>query len=264
MFGQARLLLQLFETDQQTRRNNERNLFFEEMVLRLLSSRTGPAHLPAESEKRGFGEVLSQNGILLNTLGQDEERVSSWRSLLPDELDETMADAVMRIVPGPRWRDHWRKGEPLELLRRQFAIDAAKRFVRNLTLRVYFITLYPGATGFEYLVVNYLEWMDERFDMVATRILPRLHRESTLGEHSIEESLSLLVEEIFENTSLEMRRPSTEQVATAFGAFEAGLDEIDLAEVPDGEYDLGGLVAFDLFEFPAGSLETRFRLSRLA
>ncbi len=262
-FGQARLLLQLFETDQQTRRNNERNLFFEEMVLRFLSARSGP-RVPAKTEDTSFGEVLTLNGISLNTLGHDEERVAAWRALLPADVDDVTADAVLRSVPGPRWRDHWRRGNPVESLTGQFAVDAAQRFVHDLTMRIYFITLYPGATGFEYLVANYLEWMAERFDMVSTRILPRLHRESTLGDHSIDESLSALIDELFENTTMSAVSPTDEQVAKAFGSFETGLDDLDMNDIPAGEYDLGGLVAFDLFDFPAGSFETRFRLSRLA
>ena len=34
-FSQARILLQIFETNQETRQNNERNLYYEEMILRL-------------------------------------------------------------------------------------------------------------------------------------------------------------------------------------------------------------------------------------
>lgn len=261
-FGQARLLLQLFETDQQTRRNNERNLFFEEMVLRFLSVRSAPAHT-LEDPDAGLGKTLRANGIQLNTLGPDQGRQAAWKSGLEETLDDAQLDVLLRFVPGFRWRPHWTAADPLAALRDHFGEQDAREFVRQLTLRVYFITLYPGATGFEYLVVKYMEWMAERFEMIPTRILPRLHRESTLGQISIDESLAVILDELFSTTSMPLGPVDDDALIAAFHATEDLLEDLDIADTAAAEYDLGGIVSYQLFEFDPGTAEALLRLNRL-
>ena len=51
-------------TDQHTKRNNERNLFFEEMVLRFLAARSAPANTVPEGDSPR--SLLTLNGIYLN------------------------------------------------------------------------------------------------------------------------------------------------------------------------------------------------------
>jgi hypothetical protein len=261
-FGQARLLLQLFETDHQTRRNNERNLFFEEMVLRFLSVRSTPAQTLANPDA-SLGMLLRANGISLNTIGPDQQRQSEWRTALKDSLEDTQLDVLLRFVPGPRWRPGQEADDPLAALRQHFSEHDAREFVRQLTLRVYFVTLYPGATGFEYLVVNYMAWMSERFEMIPTRILPRLHRESTLGQISINGSLGQLIDELFADTSMTLGPPDDDPLIAAFHASEDLLEDLDIGDVAAAEYDLGGIVSYQLFEFDPGTAEALLRLNRL-
>lgn len=261
-FGQARLLLQLFETDLQTRRNNERNLFFEEMVLRLLSVRSAPAKTPDDPDAT-LGRTLRENGIILNTLGPDRERVDGWRNGLSDALEDIQLDVLLRFVPGQRWRPYWMGDEPVAAVRTQLGELDLRDFVRELTLRIYFVTLYPGATGYEYLVVQFMEWMGERFQMVPTRILPRLHRESTLGQMGIRESLSRLLDELFANPKIDLDPPDDGELTAAFEATEDMLADVDVSDIPAAEYDLGGMIAYQLFGFDPGSAAALLRLNRL-
>lgn len=261
-FGQARLLLHLFETDLQTRRNNERNLFFEEMVLRLLSARNAPART-LEDPDATLPTILRENGIVLNTLGLDGPRRRDWREKLAGQLKDVQLEVLLRFIPGLRWRPYWTSDDPLVGLRAQFDEHDAREFVRELILRVYFVTLYPGATGYEYLVVRFMEWMAERFAMIPTRILPRLHRESTLGQMSIGESLGRLIDELFADTKMDLSPPSEEDLVAAFEATEELLEEIDVSDIPAAEYDLGGMVAYQLYGFDPGGAAALLRLNRL-
>lgn len=263
LFGQARLLLQLFDTDPGTRRNNERNLFYEEMIVRFLSERPGELpSLDAEGDFTAKATALRETrGVQLHTYSYDGARDADWEALWPSS-SVSGAFATPRPVPGPRWRPHWEERDVVECITEQFEYRGVREFVENLTRCVYFVTLAPGATGFEHLVVRYMEWMGDHFSYVPTRLLPRLHRSSTLGEVGISEAFAAIwdelepkdttVDEAFSDKEI---REAVDAVINAFCA-----DDVD---VPRGEYDLGGIVAMRLFGFDAGDTATALRIHRL-
>ena len=96
-----------------------------------------------------------------------------------------------------------------------------------------------------------------------TRILPRLHRESTLGQISIDESLAVILDELFSTTSMPLGPVDDDALIAAFHATEDLLEDLDIADTAAAEYDLGGIVSYQLFEFDPGTAEALLRLNRL-
>lgn len=262
-FGQSRLLLQLFDTDPMTRRNNERNLFYEEMILRFMSSRKTPGRVPVDDDDGALADVLARNDVRLNTFGTPPESAATWIDALANS-NESSRLAAINLVPGPRWRQHWKEGSPVQALARQLDQRGARTFVANLTRAVYFITLAPGATGFEPLLPRYIQWVAAHSDMIPTRILPQLHRASTLDERSLEDALNDVLDEFFQSSDLDAVSFDEANVASAFEALEARLADVDISDVVEGEYDLGGMLLEQLFEFETGDPAITFRLNRLA
>lgn len=272
-FAQARLLLQLFETDAATRRSNERNIFYEEMMTRLQSRRTTPVPEPAKPEDDAgdaaplafddAAELLASTfSIRFHTFGRDVSVADAWTETLNDYPAGATA-AALNVVPGPRWRPRLRTGSTVASLAEQFATRGLRTFVANVTRAAYFVTLSPGHTGLEDLIFQYVEWMGDRFSTVATQILPRLHRESTLGDRGIGEMIDVIWDEELSQSSFVRHAWEADELEGAFERTVSRLNAEPPVGVPEGEYDLGGLVAFELFGFDPGSFERTLRLSRL-
>ncbi|MFB6373044.1 MAG: hypothetical protein ABEN55_08005, partial [Bradymonadaceae bacterium] len=96
MFSQARILLQLFDADESTRIENDRNLFYEEMILRFGIQRRHPVGSGIHEQLEQRVETVDEGANDLDELfdwlaetiyvsfdvyGRDSEEVAHWREL---------------------------------------------------------------------------------------------------------------------------------------------------------------------------------------
>jgi hypothetical protein len=278
-FGQARLLLQLFDTDEATRRANERNLFYEEMILAFMSKRETQLDEFRKmdyqrvianamlSDEEGLAQIVrwlaANAGIRLNVFGQRPEDFQIWDEALAT-ISEAARSPFLLFVPNEKWRLSSEFGMPI-LLAIQQHLD--RRILRDYTLGLtkvaYFITLAPGETGFENLLLRYIDWVTEKFDTVATRILPQLHRSSTLEEVGLGDCLERAYQTHFAHSKFGTGVFSPEAVREAVLAVRGNFAHLDLNTIPEGDYDLTGMILDQLVGLELPEFAHSLRVHRL-
>jgi hypothetical protein len=141
---------------------------------------------------------------------------------------------------------------------------ALRDYVQSITRTCYFILLAVGDTGLEGFIDTYFEWLLEHLDLDGTAFMDRLHRESTLGEQTLGETLDQVFEEFFAEKLTEDRftfQPS--QLEAAAAALVQQLSQADLSEVAPGHFDLGGLFLDHLLQVKYPSPDFPFRVHRI-
>lgn len=279
-FGQARLLLQLFDTDEATRRSNERNLFYEEMILAFMSRREVPVDEAQRADFRracmdgaasvdiGMQQIVrwlaAHANIRLNVLGiKPDERVM-WSHVLA-KAPHDLAFAFGSVVPVHKWRLATDFGSSA-LSAVEDHIDGLllREYATRLTRVAYFITLAPGETGFENLLLRYIEWVGENFECVPTRILPELHKRTTIEEVGLSECLEDQFRTHLHTSRFGTGGFSPEAIREAFSVLQRKLAELDINTIPEGDYDLTGMVMDELVAFAHSDLSQSFRVHRLS
>lgn len=272
-FGQARLLLQLFDTDPSTRRNNERNLFYEEMILRFMSKRSARIASTKSSDfSRLVADSMGSTGEGIVALaGWLEEQTGVRLHLLVPHLSEPIsmqgADAAgVRSVSGMAWRPVAALGETslADALAAHIAAQPFRTYVLEQTRAAYFIAHAPGTTGYEDLLFRYVEWSGAHFKGPSTRILPDIHRQSTIEDINLLDALDAAYQAyLSDSPSFGSGAFSREAMDEALGRVHRRFDAFDPQSIPEGDYDLGGIVLDDLVQFPSAGLAEAFRVHRL-
>lgn len=272
-FGQARLLLQLFDTDPATRRNNERNLFYEEMILRFMSKRTSRIASTKSSDfQRLVADSMGSTGEGIIALsGWLEQQTGVRLHVLVPHLSEPIpmqgADAAgVRSVAGMAWR-------PVSELSSSSLADAVvahveaqpfRTYVLELTRAAYFVAHAPGTTGYEDLLFRYVEWTGAHFKGPSTRILPDIHRQSTIEDVNLLDALDHAYQAyLSDSPSFGSGAFSREAIEESLGRVHRRFDAFDPQSIPEGDYDLGGILLDDLAQFPSAGLAEAFRVHRL-
>lgn len=277
-FAEAEVLLRIFDTDPANQRSNERNLFYEKMILRFTSNRgrmLSSARL--DSWRRVGADALTRSTeglvVLTRWLAQESEirlhlqarnpiELSHWEEAL-SELDHTDRLAIISQLPPSRWRE-------LSEHANDSVIEAAMRHISELTFEahvdelirgVYFVILATGRTGHENLILRVLRWLEKNFDGDTYRVLPDLHRMSTVEGRGIGEALEIVRASYL--TGAKIGQYSKEEISEAILLVQNDLIELDIDKVPRGDYDLGALIYDKLIQFDYGSIEDAFRLHRL-
>ncbi|MEO1268651.1 MAG: hypothetical protein AAFX99_11165, partial [Myxococcota bacterium] len=277
-FKQATILLQLFETDQSTRMQNERKLFYEDMIQRLGIRRRHPLaedditqvhdHFKAieEALKKGEAFKLKNNPEPIVALAEAMKKPSYAQELRPPEsfteLDltaefefstaepstitqglrdpflpltrsfdwlaarhqinfcvlvrhpaelqlwstindlgtTTEGNELTLFVPPSRWRSpaDYTELPLLHLLSFHLSAESLRDYVHSLTRACYFILLAVGDTGLETYLDTYFTWLDNALNIDGTRFVDRLHRDSTLGEQTLGDTIDSIFHEYFE------------------------------------------------------------------
>lgn len=276
-FSQVELLLQLFETDANTRRNNERNLFYEQMIARLMGRRQRPvapdeawnglsadaALSPNEHLVQSTSWLAQHAGVRLHLLDRPATDVEAWAAAAAP-LPPDLRAATLRVVPGWRWR-------PVHIVPANELTDIAYDHVvgvsvaehtQRLISSAYFVVLATGATGHEPLIARTVQWMSSRFDTVGTRVLPELHRRCSVEE----ESLSAALRQVFDSmlaaggTTLE---PEPAAAQRAINRCSELFRELDPGSIPEGDYNLGGIMMDLLLGFEHERASEALRLHRI-
>lgn len=277
--GQARLLLQLFDTDAATRRNNERNLFWEEMLLRFTSTRTAsvPDDVWADYQRAAAETLTAQEegirdvaawlrhnaGIRLHLFGRDWIDQDAWAAAM-EPAPEATRHAMSEVIPAWRWRPVDSTIGPIgDALDAHVGERGFQPFVRTLTQSAYFVTLAPGATGLEEFLFRYITWLDEHFDCSAIRVLPDLHRQTTIEEVGLPDALDAIHASYLRTSNFGSGVFSEEAIRDALAEVQRSLQSAAVRAVPEGDYNLGGLVMGVLVGFPYEDIAQALRVHRL-
>jgi len=280
MFSQARILLQLFDADKQTRIENDRNLFYEEMILRFGIQRRHPV---ADEVAERFSERvdrydgsdeklleffvwLSQSiYVTFNLYGRNERDVEEWREIAGLSERPGAADRLLDVIPPRRWRllDEFRR-PAAAILEERLTADFLEDYVTEQVKTCYFILRAVGDTGLEPYLDVFFDWVDEAFGVDGPALMPPLYTETTANER--------LIDDIFHELYVEEFASEAESICEEWEAdvIEEAVDDVverigstDLGDIPPGHYDLGRLVLDELFglEYPADDLP--FKMHRI-
>lgn len=181
------------------------------------------------------------------------------------DLDK--ATQMLRQVPPLRWRmpSDYDDMALLEAISRHLTTAAIREHIRSLTRACYFVLLAVGDTGLEDYLEAYFGWLDEHLSLDGTVFIDRLHRESTLGEQTLMETLDSIYDEHFAGPMTGLPYSFTEaDILQAIEAFTHQMRDADLSEVAPGFFDLGAFIIDQLMKVPYPSLEFSFRLHRIA
>lgn len=278
-FGQASLLLQLFDTDGPTRRSNERNLFFEQMSLAILSRRAACPAALRDDYRTAFADSIAspgaglrplldwladRAGVRLHLRARGVETTAHWvQAVTP--LAGTVGADILVHMPHRRWRT------PAQLVDQDFALvcrehlqhQSLSDYVARLTRVAYFVTLATGRTGFESFISDYVHWLERHFQTVGTRILPDLHRRWSVDDEALSDALRAVQSTWFDLSRWGSGTFSPEAVAQGVASLHHRFGALDLREVAEGDYDLGGLLYDELVGFSQTGLDRALRVHRL-
>lgn len=257
-FSQTELLLKFFDTTPDRRRSNERTLFYEEMISRFGSIRTAriSGHLCRRFHKAlnsrdkviakfaGAAEWLAQHGgIHLNVLNRPRPELERWLSVLKGFEDTEVRQDLLDLIVPTSWRMASRiDGEVLlETMGHHAQNEGLDAYTIRLFKAAYFVALVTGRTGFEPLIKTFFEWVDRNLGCRGSRVLPDIHKRSTLGGKGLMDSLEEIRAELMGNAPQLLDRVK-QGLEEGLSSFVGYLAETDPNEIPPGEYDLTGLV----------------------
>ncbi|MCA9562719.1 MAG: hypothetical protein KC561_04475 [Myxococcales bacterium] len=268
-FTKAALLLRLFETTPARQRNNERTLFYEEMfsrfgVLRLNSISNGQC-----KQYRGGLKGGEDAGTKLLGAAEwlSEQAEAGFNLLLPTAIPNAakldFQDDVLPIIAPLKWRNiRESRGTSLaSALASHTDASHLASYCSHLLKTCYFIVLVTGKTGFEPFIKDFFRWAGAQFDCVPTRLLPALHKRTTVGEQGLDSTVDYIRNEYF-SPKLDALS-ETLSIDAAIASFAEALLELDPNELPPGEYNLGGLLLDQAGELRSTQLVTRFRVHRI-
>ncbi|MFB6263629.1 MAG: hypothetical protein ABEL76_08410, partial [Bradymonadaceae bacterium] len=281
MFSQARILLKLFDADRETRVENDRNLFYEEMILRFGIKRRHPlAEKTADSYSRQIGELdadlqdrtddlfdwLSEEVFVsMNVLGRPVEKREKWREIAANSTREGAIEDFTETFPPRMWRRPEAFSKDLvDLVEEQLSERIVADYIIRHVKACFFILRAVGDTGLEAYLDVFFDWVERDFDVDGPAVLPELYHETTEGNRLIEDIFDDVFRRHFRESAIEYRENwDRDELETAVdGALEHLVDS-DPEEIPPGHYDFGGFVLDELFELEYPSDEFRFKLHRL-
>ena len=279
-FSQARLLLKLFPSNRPTQVNNDRQLFFEEMIYRMGIQRGGlsgggeslPASLEAAdlSDDGGtrtrLSQLAEQMGIEMHVYTRKPGDVERWSDLASVCSNPAAAKALEERIPPRRWRRIEAQGERTvaTALREHLVRPMARDVVIGHIKTCYFILRAVGDTGLENYLDAFFDWSQTQCEVDATAYLPRLHRQVQENQRLIDEIFAEVYDEYYgAHIADKLDALDDEAMAEAFEVAMGAIAEVDVTDVPEGQFDLGALVldAHLGLEYPAGAFA--FKLHRL-
>ncbi len=260
-FSQARILLQIFETNEETRQNNERNLFYEEMILRLDGSVSRVHALPESVIKAAVSEKASDDDVLkaFSTLEQnadakfclylrDPVELREWKkaiSTLPEDVQSFLLD----YIPIVRWRKMgMTEGSLMTQFGQHMTFEMLRRHILQKLKMCYFILLASGNTGFEWFVFSFSKWSREHFDVDMLEVLPMVHRSGIVDNMCLQEILDVVIDRYYGRKMNELAI-SAETLELAYRASLKFIFESDVNRIPPGYYNFGDFLLDQILPF---------------
>lgn len=277
LFSQARLLLQLFHTDENTKVTNDRNLFYEDMILRLGIKRR---HKIPEEDLKNFRALPSSDDARLRETFQwldqkalikchlflrTDVELETWKTVLAPCTRETATEHFLKVIPPQRWRPVDRVELPIrKQVEAHISDETTRRYVVNHLRTCYFVLRAVGDTGLEGYLDSFFSWTEKQFDLNGTMLMPLVYNRSLSENTPMQDIFNALYEEFFATKAKAKVKTMTQNgLSVPFDKTLGFLKTCDLGEFAPGYYDLGGFVYDQIFEFPYPNPEFNSKLHRL-
>lgn len=280
LFSQARILLQLFDADKQTRIENDRNLFYEEMILRFGIQRRHPVgdDVVDRFEERierfdGSEDALEELLVWLSQsvyvtfdlYARNEREVEEWREIAGLSERPGATERLLEVVPPERWRllDEFQR-PAATLVEERMTSDLVEKYVKDHVKTCYFILRAVGDTGLEPYLDVFFDWAEREFGVDAAGLMPWLYVETTANERLIDDIFHELYVEHFESEVEATRREwESDAIEAAVESVIERVGATELGDIPPGHYDFGHFVLDELFEIEYPSAEFPFKMHRI-
>jgi len=277
-YAQVEILLRLFETEAITQRNNERNIFFERCNKKLLSNR--PKNAPprvepwqaalSDSLKRpgdglpaALAALADHAGARFHLLSQDPQQVELWTTAAARLSAEQRAE-FLQTIPGWRFRpvDDLVATDLTAHLVRMTLFVGIETHLRQLVMACYFVALATGRTGQEALIAETLRWLRSSVAPEANRILSEINRRCSVNDEGLVDATNAVLGEFVPVGALRSAFSET-QIRSACATVHRRLAQVQIAQLPEGEYDLGGIILDELLGFRRADMTDQLKLHRL-
>jgi len=279
LFSQARLLLQLFHTDESTRITNDRNLFYEDMILRLGIRRRHKIteeestqlreRFKASSTDKGMRDLFAwlDSALLvkMHLLGRSPQAHSVWSDSIEACTKPKAKERFLELIPAIRWRPADRAELPVaEQIRQHVTKKSARVFVIAQIRTCYFVLRAVGDTGLEGYLDSFFDWTEREFGLNGTRLMPILYNRSMMES----DSMTQILEDVYETHFApqidgKFATFDTAAIDKAFASAMKLVEKYDFGEVAPGYYDLGGFVFDELFKMTYPSREFAAKVHRI-
>ncbi|MBQ9395358.1 MAG: hypothetical protein IJU23_07560 [Proteobacteria bacterium] len=250
-FSQARILLQIFETNNETRQNNERNLYYEEMILRLegtsarahaISSETAEIAMKPSADDddvtRAFSELDQTGNVRFYLYLREPADVERWRESL-SSLDESVRGYLLDYIPVIRWRKIGSPDIPIQTqIGLHMTFEMFRRYVQQKLRMCYFILLANGNTEYEWFIFSFSKWSREHFDVNVCDVFPMIHRSGILDGMCLQEALDIAIDQFYARRMNEISITS-DQLSKAYREVLKQIFGSDLSQIPAGNYNFG-------------------------
>lgn len=279
LFSQAQILLRLFHTDESTRITNDRNLFYEDMILRLGIRRRHKLNdeetsqlkerLKAATTDKGQRELFAWLDhkllVKLHLLGRSTAAVDAWKQSIAASAKPGARDKFLELIPPTRWRPVDRQDLPvLQQIQKHITHEAARHYVISQIRTCYFVLRAVGDTGLEGYLDSFFDWTQREFDLNGTRLMPLLYNRSMSESASMTEILQDVYEAHFAD-KVKAKFDAFDDAKTE-AAYKRSLEQLgkfDFGEVAPGYYDLGGFVFDQLFNMNYPNREFAAKIHRI-
>lgn len=262
-FSQARILLQIFETNPETRQNNERNLYYEEMIMRLDGVESAQAKgIPQDLIDAACADDASDSAVLAALAAcaqnadihfelylRDLAELNRWRNAT-SSLSPNVQEYLLDYVPVARWRPLGTLDEPIqEQINRHMVFETLRRHLQQKLRMCYFILLASGVTGSEWFIFAFTKWSREVFDVDVREVFPMLHKCGIVDGMCLQEVLDVTIDRFYGPA---MSRISIEAVdlERAYRETIRFILQSDLSMFPVGYYNFGDFLLDRIFPFP--------------
>lgn len=279
-FSQARLLLQLFHTDESTRITNDRNLFYEDMIMRLGIRRRNrltdedlsqfreraKAAVNDQGLRDLFGWLDSKLLVKMHLLGRSQAALDTWTESIACSTKPMAKERFLEVIPTTRWRPVEYQEPSIETqVRNHVNLDSARGYIISQLQTCYFILRAVGDTGLEGYFDCFFEWTKTEFEVNGTTLMPILYNRSMTESASMTTILNDVYDEFFkEPVSEKLESIENRAIDRAFAAAMSKIRKYDFSEVAPGFYDLGGFVLDELFNMTYPSTEFAAKIHRIS
>ncbi|MGM0556850.1 MAG: hypothetical protein ACQEVA_10775 [Myxococcota bacterium] len=279
-FSQARILLQLFQTDRKTQVNNARNLFYEDMILRMgIRRRNRVRGTMSEEFEANLGSCETLNDRLVATteffreqlhvkfhlFARDSEGVEVWNELAERSRRRNASEQLLRYLPPKRWRPmNSFPNSPSEVVHAHISQATIRKYVLRQIKACYFVLRAVGDTGLEPYLDVFFNWSEAQFGVNGVQLMPMIYRRTMSDAQLVEQIFEGVYDTFYADAALDfLRGLKPDRVEKAVESVIQELTQVDYDELAPGHYDFGGLIFDKLLNIEYPDDEFGFKLHRL-
>jgi hypothetical protein len=263
-FSQAKILIRLFDADEGTLNENDRNLFYDDMLMRFgqKSATEGmrldrtvldakfDALVDEEIELPEFFDAMAEEyAVHMNVLAEPATSVDHWDELFEMSNRVTTQTGSVDVLPERRWRPMSTFGrDPGELLDAYVVPDSMGPYVQRHLKTAFFILRAVGDTGMEPYLDTVFEWSERAFGVDGPALMPGIYQEATDSKRTIDDIFNDVYEASYSETAEEaVQAWDRDDVEEAAGTVASRIPDLELHRLSGGHFDFGGLLLDELF-----------------